>query len=100
MPSWLVVASLSVPRVPDSTDRSSAVKSFTASLNLMVSVAVSPAFRAGLSLVIVAVGATVSTAIVGAADVLPALPAASAQAATVKVMLPAAVSAGGVRVAV
>ena len=47
------------------------------------------------------VGATVSTdTVAGEAAVVPALPAASAQLATVKVIVPAAVSAGGVNVAV
>ena len=45
-------------------------------------------------------GATVSTAMVTVELVLPVLPAASVQVPTVKLMVAAAVLAGGVRVAV
>ena len=51
--------------------------------------------------IVTAVGAAVSTdTVAGEAAVVPALPAASAQLATVKVIVPAAVLAGGVNVAV
>ena len=57
-------------------------------------------FSAVSSVLNATVGATVSTATVADADVDPALPAASAQAPTVKPIVAAAVFAGGVSVAV
>ena len=71
-----------------------------ASVKVSVMVAVSPMFKALSSVVMLTVGATVSTATVAAAKVLPVLPAASAQLPAVKLIVPAAVLAGGVSVAV
>ena len=70
------------------------------SLNLKINVADSPMLKTFSSAEIESVGLTVSTAIAnGVALKLPAFPAASVQLPTVKVIVPAAVLAGGVNVA-
>ena len=86
--------------VPPVTVMSSTMKSVDVSLSVKVRVATSPTLRALSLVAIVTVGATVSTATVSAVKVLPALPAASVQLAVVKLMVSAAVSSGGVSVAV
>ena len=62
VPSWFVVAADRLLSVPLSAVRSPSVKSLTASLKVIVTVAMSPIFRALSDRLIVAVGALVSTA--------------------------------------
>ena len=81
---------------------SPAAKPVGASLNVKVTVAVSPDFTAATLLLMANVGARVSMAMVGVVPAPPLLPAASVYRpeATVMLALAAAVPAVGVKVAV
>ena len=92
---------VSVPSVPPTSVTSALPKPVTASEKVIVtSELLSPSLSAASVMTTVAVGLLVSTATVAEELTLPVLPAASVKAPTVKVIVPAAVSAGGVRVAV
>ena len=102
--------SFKAPNVPPATTTSPVVPSQAkvapgSSLNVKVMVVVPSktidvVVTPETAAVIVTVGATVSTVTVAAAKVLPVLSAASVQLPAVKLIVPAAVLAGGVSVAV